>query len=209
MTEHTPKVKKSRIWLWLTLIGFCCLLFALQKLGVKSVYREENARWVDPHSPEVQNRVMTERREEAPNPEVDRTMEMIDQQYGGEIYSDIKTEKGSKLSSDARHFYSLVKQRYAQKDALRDQEKWLQVVKASYLTYTKVKSVFAESAQQNGEEFDENNISRLLQDSVLAVTIYKQLRNQFGLSESQLRDFAAKGKNGVSDWADFVDGRGK
>jgi hypothetical protein len=110
------------------------------------------------------------------------------------------------LSDDEISYINDVKKENDYSNELQDARDWFNILKTSASTYGKVKSFVDDLS--NGTAND-TNVNVLLQDDKKSDDFYKNLEATFGISESEARAFSTLGKKKVSDWAKFIEEKGK
>ncbi len=108
------------------------------------------------------------------------------------------------ISEDELNYFEEVKEKHAKKDTSKNPSDWLTILQASHKTYSKIKSVF-ENADNSGKAVKEDNVSKMLENAIIANNIYSKIEELFQISEEDAKAFAEKGKNAVSDWAEFIE----
>jgi len=186
-------------------IALGLIAYILLKSSGGNVYeRSEKTQIVD--NPSVEERKKQIRNYEMQD---DDRVEVILQQLS-EHYTDntpapvesINEEKA--ISEDEMNFFEDVKKRKAQDTNTISPSDWLAILQTSHKTYKKIKSVF-EDADASGKPVKEDNVSRLLQNELVANTVYSRIEELFGIPEAEVKNFADQGKKAVSDWAEFVE----
>ena len=110
------------------------------------------------------------------------------------------------LSNDEIDYIKEVKKENDLSDQLQDARDWFNILKTSASTYGKVKSFVDDLSNGAG---DDENVNALLEDKEKSNDFYKNLEATFGISESEAKAFSALGKKKVSDWAKFIEEKGK
>lgn len=110
------------------------------------------------------------------------------------------------LSNDEIDYIKDVKKENDFSNELQDARDWFNILKTSASTYGKVKSFVDDLS--NGNANDEN-VNELLQDDRKSNDFYKNLEATFGISEAEAKAFSTLGKKKVSDWAKFIEEKGK
>ncbi|MFK8005333.1 MAG: hypothetical protein AB8H03_03140 [Saprospiraceae bacterium] len=110
------------------------------------------------------------------------------------------------LTDDEINHVNNIKKENELSDQLQDARDWFNILKTSASTYGKVKSFVDDLS--NGAGGDEN-VNALLQDDKRSTDFYKNLESTFGISESEAKAFSTLGKKKVSDWAKFIEEKGK
>lgn len=110
------------------------------------------------------------------------------------------------LSDDEINYINDVKKENDYSDQLQDARDWFNILKTSASTYGKVKSFVDDLS--NGTANDAN-VNVLLKDDKKSDDFYKNLEATFGISESEAKAFSTLGKKKVSDWAKFIEEKGK
>ena len=110
------------------------------------------------------------------------------------------------LSDDEISYINDVKKENDYSNELQDARDWFNILKTSASTYGKVKSFVDDLS--NGTAND-TNVNVLLQDDKKSDDFYKNLEATFGISESEAKAFSTLGKKKVSDWAKFIEEKGK
>ncbi len=110
------------------------------------------------------------------------------------------------LSDDEISYINDVKKENDYSNELQDARDWFNILKTSASTYGKVKSFVDDLS--NGAAND-TNVNVLLQDDKKSDDFYKNLEATFGISESEAKAFSTLGKKKVSDWAKFIEEKGK
>ena len=110
------------------------------------------------------------------------------------------------LSEDEKKYYKKVKEKNVLDEKIESAKDWWNVLNASAKTYGKVKDIFN---QVKGEEIEEENVGEMLQDAKSANDFYKNLKQNFNISEEDAKNFADKGAKALSDWVEFVEKKNK
>ena len=110
------------------------------------------------------------------------------------------------LSDDEITYINDVKKENDFSNELQDARDWFNILKTSASTYGKVKSFVDDLS--NGTAND-TNVNVLLKDKSKSNDFYKNLEATFGISESEAKAFSSLGKKKVSDWAKFIEEKGK
>jgi len=110
------------------------------------------------------------------------------------------------LSNDEINYIKEVKKENEFSGKMQDAKDWFNILKTSASTYGKVKSFVDDLS--NGNTNDEN-VNALLQDEKKSNDFYENLESTFGISESEAKAFSSLGKKKVSDWAKFIEEKGK
>lgn len=109
------------------------------------------------------------------------------------------------LSNDEIDYIKDVKKENDFSGQMQDARDWFNILKTSASTYGKVKS-FVDDLKGTGND---ENVNALLQDDKKSNDFYKNLESTFGISESEAKAFSTLGKKKVSDWAKFIEEKGK
>ena len=110
------------------------------------------------------------------------------------------------LSDDEIDYINDVKKENDLSDEFQDARDWFNILKASASTYGKLKSFVDDLS--NGAAND-TNVNVLLEDERKSDDFYKGLEATFGISEAEAKEFSTLGKKKVSDWAKFIEEKGK
>ena len=110
------------------------------------------------------------------------------------------------LSNDEVKYYKEVKKEHNLSDEIQNAKDWFRVLKTSASTYGKVKSFVDDLSKKSGNEED---VNAMLQENSASDDFYKKLKESFGISEAEAEAFSALGKKKVSDWAKFIEEKGK
>ena len=110
------------------------------------------------------------------------------------------------LSDDEINYINDVKKENDYSGQLQDARDWFNILKTSASTYGKVKSFVDDLS--NGTAND-TNVNVLLKDERKSNDFYKNLEATFGISKSEAKAFSTLGKKKVSDWAKFIEEKGK
>jgi len=110
------------------------------------------------------------------------------------------------LSNDEIDYIKDVKKENDLSDQLQDAREWFNILKTSASTYGKVKSFVDDLSNGAG---DDENVNALLEDKEKSNDFYKNLEATFGISETEAKAFSSLGKKKVSDWAKFIEEKGK
>ena len=106
------------------------------------------------------------------------------------------------LSEDERKYYKKVKEKNAFDEKIESAKDWWNVLNASAKTYGKVKDIFN---QAKGEEVEEENVGKMLEDARAANDFYKNLKNTFNISQEDAKNFTDKGAKAISEWVEFIE----
>jgi hypothetical protein len=194
-TPPSPQIEESSgfSWFWV-IVGIASVLVVLQYLGIfKTVDRERTVSVMDVRSSDYEKRSLPQHRlVKKDNPEVDRVMAEIKEEFETPIFTDIQTANANKdwgLTEDQAKFYDDMRMRYA-----ATQENWLGVVRHASGIYKTVHDIFGT-----------DNPSDVLNDARAAATVYARLQDFFGISAGKSLDFAQSNRaTRLSDWANFV-----
>ena len=110
------------------------------------------------------------------------------------------------LSDDEINYIKDVKKENDFSDELQDARDWFNILKTSASTYGKVKSFVDDLSKGAG---DNENVNVLLEDDNKSNDFYENLESTFGISEYEAKAFSNLGKKKVSDWAKFIEEKGK
>lgn len=110
------------------------------------------------------------------------------------------------LSDDEINYIKDVKKENDFSDELQDARDWFNILKTSASTYGKVKSFVDDLSKGAGNN---ENVNALLEDDKKSNDFYKNLESTFGISEYEAKAFSTLGKKKVSDWAKFIEEKGK
>ena len=110
------------------------------------------------------------------------------------------------LSNDEINYIKEVKKENEFSDQLQDARDWFNILKTSASTYGKVKSFVDDLSKGTGND---ENVNALLEDDKKSNDFYENLESTFGISESEAKAFSILGKKKVSDWAKFIEEKGK
>ena len=117
-----------------------------------------------------------------------------------------KKMKDMGLSEDEIKYYKDVKEEVNLTEKVQDAKDWFYILKTSASTYGKVKSMMNEITDG---KVDEENVDAMLENSSSSDDFYKSLKETFNISENEAEAFARMGKRKVSDWAKFIEEKGK
>jgi hypothetical protein len=59
--------------------------------------------------------------------------------------------------------------------------------------------------ETSGKTVREDNVSNMLENAIIAKTVYSKIEELFQIPEEDARAFAEQGKKAVSDWAQFIE----
>jgi hypothetical protein len=110
------------------------------------------------------------------------------------------------LSNDEINYIKDVKKENDFSGQVQDAKDWFNILKTSASTYGKVKSFVDDLSKGAGND---ENVNTLLQDDKKSNDFYKNLESTFGISEYEAKAFSSLGKKKVSDWAKFIEEKGK
>ena len=110
------------------------------------------------------------------------------------------------LSNDEIDYIKDVKEENDFSGQMQDARDWFNILKTSASTYGKVKSFVDDLSQGVGND---ENVNVLLEDDKKSNDFYKNIESTFGISESEAKAFSILGKKKVSDWAKFIEEKGK
>ena len=110
------------------------------------------------------------------------------------------------LSDDEINYIKDVKKENDFSDELQDARDWFNILKTSASTYGKVKSFVDDLNKGAGND---ENVNVLLEDDNKSNDFYENLESTFGISEYEAKAFSNLGKKKVSDWAKFIEEKGK
>jgi hypothetical protein len=110
------------------------------------------------------------------------------------------------LSNDEINYIKDVKKENDFSGQVQDAKDWFNILKTSASTYGKVKSFVDDLSKGAGND---ENVNTLLQDDKKSNDFYKNLESTFGISEYEAKAFSSLGKKNVSDWAKFIEEKGK
>ena len=90
-------------------------------------------------------------------------------------------------------------------DKIRNAADWFTTLKSAHDTYQKLQSVFSEASGQAPNEIEKEGLESIWENAADAEAIFSQLRKTFNISEAQSREFARRGQQTLSDWAQFIE----
>ena len=198
---ETPSASFSfgKLLLWVG--GAMLLLVALQKGGIKSIYKDESTHNVDFNSDEYQHRKPTAAASaDDENQETDQTLSDIERAYGNrgsKTAAKVYQEPTNPLTEDEKIFFQKLKNAYATNPKLRNMDNWLAVMKSARKTYATVYGIF-EIAKISTDE----TVAQTLNAPKQADAIFRELEREFDVPASESKDFPGKK---VSDWALFIE----
>ncbi|MEM9922086.1 MAG: hypothetical protein AAF990_28535 [Bacteroidota bacterium] len=168
------------------LIGVALLLYiVMRQNGISLIERSEHVEIYRPSS-------RTENSQPLPRPSVDERQEEVDEaleqlaaRISDDNKADWKAEVVEGLDGDEQRYLETVGERYQGQDQLQNARDWLKVLRGSYRTYDKVRSIFGES---NGE-----------------AEALDRLKSSFDVPPEEVEAFARLGKQKLSDWATFLE----
>jgi hypothetical protein len=193
--QSNPAQDPPRRFPWLlVLLVVSGGLYFFQKMGLKSVYRDETTSEVDFKSTENRNSPIPDMRDDE-EPGVDRTIQNIDQLYGGEeITQHVPTEKAG-TGQDEKLFYDNLKRLYAGDPQALARDVWLQKLKDARGTYRAVRGVFELASST---DLDETDLTPFLNNEGLIARLGAAVAKATGLPAGSFDGFKGKA---ISDWA--------
>ncbi len=117
-----------------------------------------------------------------------------------------KQMKDMGLSDDEIKYYKDVKKEVNLTEKVQDAKDWFYILKTSASTYGKVKSMMNDITDG---KTDEENVGAMLENNSSSDDFYKNLKETFNISEDEAAAFARMGKRKVSDWAKFIEEKGR
>ncbi|MEM1320838.1 MAG: hypothetical protein AAGG75_11315 [Bacteroidota bacterium] len=167
--------------------------------------RSEHIEIIDkPHSKEQENSLPRSYQldEEA---RIEKALEELARQFSGETAAAGNQWDNMAISTDESYYYEGVKQRYGWDDRLEQTADWLKVLQASHRTYKRLQAVFGEASGKIGAEIEADDVDQLLRNKSSANQVYDRIAQVFDIPPTKIQSFADKGRNALSDWAEFIE----
>jgi hypothetical protein len=198
MRKNTPQSvpqesPKRTPWL-LILVLVAAGLFLLQKMGIKSVNRSENASELDYGSEAYKNARLPKERTEDPS-EVDAVLKDLDEEYGDVTIKAHEPSKNAGLGKDEERFYKILKAFYAADPNLQSAENWMIHLRAGRETYRAVRSAFE---AVSSSDLDETNLGPFIKKPEMLAEIAAAIEVKTGIPTGSLSTFNGQA---ISDWA--------
>lgn len=189
------------------LVALLLIAYIVLKSNGGNVYeRNENVQIVD--NPEEEGGKKQIRNFEMQNEDrVEVILQQLSEHYVDENNTTPKDRliPDKAISDDEMNYLEEVKEKHKQQeDTSLNPSDWYSILKTSHKTYNKIKSVF-EDADASGKAVKEDNVSKMLENAIVANTIYSKIEELFQIPEEDAKAFAKQGKKAVSDWAQFVE----
>ncbi len=188
----------------LLLLIFALLLivyFVLQSLGVDSMKRSEEVSFLDrsngPSEPI--------RRDSRYDESTDAVVKELAERFADsdERMTNTKALREKGLSEEEAKFYKNVKQ--SKSDDNLSAAEWVGILQGSLKTYNTLKAIFDEADGVENKEVNEQTIEFVFSNPTIKTTVFNEIEQHFGIPNSTLNAFAARGSRALSDWATFVD----
>lgn len=175
----------------------------LKNNGIHIVERHENVELLDkPNTKNYSKRKNISREQAESRAEIERML----QKLSANLSDNKHTTKDAKLSDDEVKFHKELNEKYKWEEKYDDASDWLNVLKASHQTYSKVRKVFEDPDNPKSDaQYLVEDVSRLLSNKYVANSIYDKIEQTFAIPKENSKSFAKKGKKSVSDWAKFIE----
>ena len=205
MTEERKKL--LRPFDWFVLIGALALLayILLQNNDIQLLERSESVEIYRPgerERPSERRRGAVDRQREV---EVDRALQRLAEQLSTG-YSPPKGQSVEGLTNGEQDYLSSVEERYSEAaSSMRNVGEWLRVLRGSYRTYDRVRSVFSELSGEDSGELEAHALDQLMSESSTREQALDRLKDVFDVSEEDMRAFARLGKQQLNEWVEFLE----
>lgn len=216
MTEtEAPKKKKllsSFEWLmFIIAVGIIGYIMYDKNDGNFSIMEKtESIEIVDnPHASKARQKKRVYQNE-AQDESVEAVLRELAEEFSNEKSSSTRSAKTNlsdqqQISAEEREYMEDLKSNEKISDKIRNATDWFNTLKSAHTTYQKLQSVFSEASGQAPDEIEKEGLESLWENAENAETIFSNLSKTFNISEEQSRDFARRGKQTLSDWAQFIE----
>jgi len=108
------------------------------------------------------------------------------------------------IPEDEMAYLEEVKKKHKEEETSISPSDWFAILQTSHKTYNKIKTVF-EDADSSGKPVEGDNVSNMLENAIVAKSVYSKIEELFNIPEEDAKAFAEQGKKAVSDWAEFIE----